>query len=181
MEMEQKLDAGPVYLQRMVPISPDETAGTLFSNLAEAGAELLLETLRRIDGENISPVPQPVEGVSYAPMLKKSDGLIDWNRSSLELYNHVRGMNPWPGAYTFFGGRMIKIHRAFPLDLIERGSRPGEVLEAESGRLTVCCGRGVLRIERIQMEGRRALDAGEFLRGFSISPGERFSLARKEE
>ncbi|MFO7914416.1 MAG: methionyl-tRNA formyltransferase [Candidatus Krumholzibacteriales bacterium] len=180
MEMEKELDAGPVYMQRMVAIPPDETAGGLFARLANAGANLLLETLEKIDTEGLIPVPQPAGGVSYAPMLRKKDGLVDWNRPATGIYNHVRGMNPWPGAFTYFGRKMIKIHRAFPLDLLKRELSPGEVLESSGGRLAVCCGTGALRIDRIQLEGKRPLDTEEFLNGFEIRPGESFSGIRKK-
>ena len=178
MEMEKELDAGPVYMQRIVPIPPDETAGGLFVRLADSGADLLLETLEKIDREGIIPVPQPAEGVSYAPMLNKKDGLIDWNRTAPEIYNHIRGMNPWPGAFTYFENKMIKIHRAFPLDLLKRDFSPGEILEASGSRLTVCCGAGALRIDRIQLEGKSSLDTEEFLNGFEIKPGDSFSGMR---
>jgi len=178
MEMEKELDAGPVYMQRIVSIPPDETAGGLFARLADAGADLLLETLEKIDRESIIPVPQPSEGVSYAPMLKKKDGLINWNRPADDIYNHIRGMNPWPGAFTCFENKMIKIHRSFPLDLLKRDFSPGEILEASGSRLTVCCGTGTLRIDRIQLEGRSSLGTEEFLNGFEINPGDSFSGMR---
>ncbi|MBD3179146.1 MAG: methionyl-tRNA formyltransferase [Candidatus Latescibacteria bacterium] len=179
MEMEKELDAGPVYMQRILPVNPDETAGSLFARLAESGADLLVETLHSIDHEGLAPVPQPEEGVSYAPMLKKSDGLIDWNRSAPEIYNHIRGMNPWPGSYSYLRGRMVKIHSGFPLDLIKRECRPGEVLEASGDRLEVCCGTGAIRIEEIQLEGKKAMETGQFLCGFDMNPGEIFTGSRK--
>jgi len=178
MEMEKDLDAGPVYMQRMVSIPPDETAGGLFARLADAGADLLLETLEKIEQEDLVPVPQPAEGISYAPMLKKKDGLVDWNRPSIDIFNHIRGMTPWPGAFTYFGDKMVKIHRAFPLDLLKREFSPGEALEASGGRLVVCCGTGSLRIDRIQLEGKSILETEEFLNGFEINPGDSFSGIR---
>jgi len=181
MKMEMELDAGPVYMQRVVTIQPDETAGSLFERLSEAGAGLTQRTLEKIDRENLQPVPQPEEGVSYALLLKKSDGLVDWGRSSLEIYNHIRGMNPWPGSYTYFRGKMIKLHRSEPLDIIRRETRPGEILEISGGRLVVSCGTGALNIRRIQAEGKRPLETEEFLRGFEMKEGQRFTDRRKDK
>ncbi len=179
MRMVKGLDAGPVFLQRVIPIDPMETAGELFVRLARQGAELLLDTMRGIADSELQCREQGEEGVSFAPMLKKSDGLIPWSKSALEVHNHIRGMNPWPGSSTFYRGSYIKIHRAEPLDLMLREQPAGTVLESSGGNLLIACGRGVIRITRLQAEGRKALGTEEFLRGFEIERGGLFTVDKE--
>ncbi len=171
MEMVRSLDAGPIHLQRIVPIDPLESAGELSERLSNLGAALLLETLERIETGACTPVPQPEDGVSMAPRLTKRDGLVPWGGSAVDVHNHIRGMNPWPGSYTYYGGSYLKIHRAVPLDLIRRGEQPGTILSAGDEGVVVVCGSGALTLKRLQCEGRRPLDAGEFLRGFTLERG----------
>lgn len=171
--MEKEVDAGPVYLQEVTGIEPEETAGELFDRLASAGASLLIDTLAGIDAGRIEPVPQREEGISFAPLLKKIDGLIPWDKDALKVYNHIRGMNPWPGSFSYFRGKYIKIKDAWPCDLIKRPDLPGTVLQS-SDRLVVSCKIGALEIKKIQVEGRRPLEAEQFLRGFDMKRGERF-------
>lgn len=179
MEMVKEVDAGPLYLQDIVPIGPLETAGEVFDKLAGVGAGLLIDTLRAIDREGIKPVPQQPEGISYAPMMKKSDGLIPWELDSVSVHNHIRGMNPWPGSFTYYSGRYIKVLHAEPADLLRREERPGTVVRSEGTLLKVACGRGTLRVIRLQVEGRRPQDTEDFLRGFDIDPGSSFSNSKK--
>ncbi|MDZ7861142.1 MAG: methionyl-tRNA formyltransferase [Candidatus Krumholzibacteriota bacterium] len=171
--MEKKVDAGPVYLQEVVGIDPEETAGELFDRLAGAGASLLIDTLSGIDAGRIEPVPQREEGKSFAPPLKKIDGLIPWDKDAIKVYNHIRGMNPWPGSFSYFRGKYIKVKDAWPCDLIKRPCPPGTVLQC-SDRLVVSCGKGALEIKKLQIEGRRSLEAEPCLRGFDMKRGERF-------
>ncbi len=171
MEMVQSLDAGPIHLQRIVPIDSMESAGELSERLSTLGAALLIETLERIETGAYAPVPQPDEGVSTAPRLTKRDGLVPWGGSAIEVHNHIRGMNPWPGSYTYYGGSYLKIHRAVPLDLIRRGESPGTILSVGDEGVVIACGSGALMLKRLQCEGRRPLDAGEFIRGFTLERG----------
>jgi len=179
MRMVAELDAGPVFLQRVIPIDPMETAGELFVRLAEQGARLLLDTMRGIVRSGLRCREQGEEGVTFAPMLKKADGLIPWRRSALEVHNHIRGMNPWPGSFTFYRGSYIKIHRTEPIDLILREERAGTVLESSGRNLLVACGRGAVRINRLQAEGKKPLGAEEFLRGFEIRRGGLFTFDKE--
>ena len=171
MEMVESLDAGPIYLQRVVPIDPMENAGELFDRLAGHGASLLIETLERIEEGACSPVPQPEEGESNAPRLSKEDGLVPWGGSAIEVHNHIRGMNPWPGSYSFHGGRYLKIHRAAPYDLVQTGAVPGTILKVGAGGVIVACGRGAVALKRLQCEGKRPLDIEEFIRGYRFDEG----------
>ncbi len=171
MRMVRALDAGPVYARRSVPIGPDDTAGDLFGRLADEGGPLLVETLDRITGEGLAPEEQPEEGVTFAPLLKKSDGLIDWNREAAEVHDHIRGMNPWPGSHTRAGKRLIKIHRSERCDGGAGGAEPGKVIRAAGGIIEVACAGGAVRLIVLQAEGRKVLPAEEFLRGAGLREG----------
>jgi methionyl-tRNA formyltransferase len=172
MEMEEALDAGPIYLQRMVPIGPLDTAGAYAARLAVEGAPLLIETLRRISGEGLRPVPQPADGVSTAPLLRKEDGIIPWDRDAVKVHDHIRGMNPWPGSFTYYRGDYLKILDARPFDLLPREAPPGCILRAQGDTIIVGCGRGSVQIGMLQAEGRRPLEAARFLRGYSLAERE---------
>ena len=171
MRMVKALDAGPVYARKAVAIGPMETAGELFDRLADEGGPLLVETLDRITGEGLEPEEQPEEGVTFAPLLKKSDGSIDWNKNALSVHNHIRGMNPWPGSHTMAAGRLIKVHRSEPCDGGGGDARPGSVLKASEGIIEIACAPGAVRLTMLQAEGRRILPAGEFLRGSDLREG----------
>ncbi|MCU0638667.1 MAG: methionyl-tRNA formyltransferase [Candidatus Krumholzibacteria bacterium] len=172
--MTERLDAGPVFMQEVEPIDPMEDAGTLSERLAVKGASLLLATLRGVEDGGLSPVEQPGEGVSRAPLLTKRDGLIPWEKPAVEVHNHVRGMNPWPGSHSYIRGRYVKIHRTRPASVMPAAGAPGEVIRAAGEEILVACGAGIVRIERLQVEGKKPLEAGDFLRGFEIGAGERF-------
>ncbi len=171
MRMVKALDAGPVYAQRSVPIGPMESAGDLFEILSGEGAALLVETLDRITGEGLEPRRQPGEGVTFAPLLKKSDGLIDWNKDAVSVHNQIRGMNPWPGSHTSAGTTLIKVHRSEPCDREIGGVRPGKVLRASGGIIEVACASGAVRLTMLQAAGRKVLPADEFLRGSGLQGG----------
>ncbi len=172
MEMVKALDAGPVYKQEVEPVDPLENARGLSERLAKKGAELLLETVEAISKEGIVPVEQGNEGISYAPRLKKEDGLIPWDKGVLAVHNHIRGMNPWPGSYTFYGNEYIKIHEARPENFLDRGLPPGYVVSAAGDELVVSCGSGSIKLMELQAGGKRPLKVGEFLNGFSIAAGD---------
>jgi methionyl-tRNA formyltransferase len=172
MEMSETLDSGPIYLQRIVSIDPMENAGLLSERLAAEGGRLLVETLRRICREGLRPVPQPEEGVVKAPVMRKEDGLVPWELDALSVHNHIRGMNPWPGSFSYYRGAYLKIHEAEPSDLVPRSAAPGLILEAKGDMLLVACGRGAVRLKALQAGGKRAHNASEFLRGFPLEGGE---------
>ncbi len=174
MRMVQELDAGPVFMQSVEPIDPMEDAGMLFERLAGSGAGLLLKTLRGVDAGGMTPVDQPEKGVSRVRLLKKEDGAIPWEKGALEVHNHIRGMNPWPGSYTYYEGRYLKVHRSEPCDIIQRNIKPGRIVRAGGTDLVVACGSGTVRLTMLQVQGRKVLETGEFLRGYQITAGERF-------
>ena len=171
MEMAKELDAGPIYFQKSVSIGPTENAGELSDRLSREGASILLETLRGIDRGELSPTEQPVEGISMATRLKKSDGLIPWELDAARVHDHIRGMNPWPGSYTYHAGDYLKVHRAETCELGDHPGRHGIVMETDRGGIVVSCGSGAVRITRLQAPGRKAHDAQDFLRGYNLDTG----------
>jgi methionyl-tRNA formyltransferase len=175
MHMVRELDAGPIYLQRRVEIGERETAGELSKRLAAVGSGLLVETLDRILAGGLEPAEQPTEGVSYAPRLSKREGAIPWHLQAKAVHDHIRGMNPWPGSHTTFGGILLKVLVAEPAPAEDRGAAPGTVLDTAGDGIAVACGSGAVRLLQVQAEGRRPLPAAQFLRGFRLAPGDRFA------
>lgn len=173
MKLVEKMDAGPIYLQQSNPVAPNETTGSLQSKLTPIGTRLLLETLRRLKAGSLIPREQDESGATLAPMLKKEDGLIDWAQPAMTIERRVRGVDPWPGAYSHIGGKLLKIHRAKVIAADKTGS-PGEVLRADGGEFWVATSSGVLGLEEVQMENRKRLSGVEFLRGARIRPGDLF-------
>lgn len=173
MQMDEGLDTGAILLQHKTPIGPTETAPELMLRLSLAGADLLGETLKRMD--EIEPIKQADNDATLAPMLKREDGLIDWTRSAFEIERRVRGFQPWPNAYTLSPvGRLI-IWRALAQqrDAITQGDS-GVVVKAEADELWVACGsETVLRLLEVQPEGKRRMSARDFLNGARLHAGER--------
>jgi methionyl-tRNA formyltransferase len=166
MKIDAGLDTGDMLLKWETGIGPEETAVELGERLAVAGADLLVATLR--DLGTIRPQPQNDAEATYAPILKKEDGRIDWTMSAREIVNRVRGLVPWPGCYGFLRGARINIWKArgAALDL-----KPG-ALRAQEGRLFAGCGGGAIEILEVQMEGKKRMDARAFLNGFALQEEE---------
>jgi len=170
MYMDVGLDTGDMLIKRVTPIGPLETAGEVHDRLALLGREAMEETLRRLCAGTLTAEKQEDALSNYAPMLKKEDGLIDWERTAAQIHNQVRGLDPWPGAYTQLRGEVLKIARTAP----EAGSgAPGTVLAADAAGVRIACGEGVLRVGELQLPGKKRLAAGDFLRGCPLSPGTR--------
>jgi methionyl-tRNA formyltransferase len=172
MKLVEKMDAGPVYLQEATEVAPDETTGSLQAKLTPIGTRLLRETLRRLQVGSLMPQEQDESGVTFAPILKKEDGLIQWDQPAMMIERRVRGFDPWPGAYSYIGGKLLRIHRAKVVAADTKGS-PGEVMRADAGGLWVATGSGFLGLEEVQLENRKRLSGVEFLRGARIKPGDR--------
>ncbi|MCR4398538.1 MAG: methionyl-tRNA formyltransferase, partial [Firmicutes bacterium] len=173
MYLSERLDAGDVILQRQVPVSPGDDAGSLEEKLKVEGAELLVQTLRLIGSGSAPRIPQDESRATYAPMLTLKDEVIDWNRTPEEVSNQVRGMSPRPGAHTVRGGSKIKVFRCTPVTGVSPGGSPGEVLRAdERSGLIVAVSGGAVRIEEVQAEGGKRMPITDFLRGARIRPGE---------
>jgi len=162
MKMDAGVDTGPLLSQRAIPISPEDTAGRLFEKLATIGAELLLETLPRYLSGELQPQPQPTEGVTYAPMLKKEDGLLNFTQSAAELEKRVRAFNPWPGTWFDWKGVPVKVLRVRVS--AEKSPGTGHTLTL-NGNPAVGTGAGILILEEIQPAGRRSMSGKAFLTG----------------
>ena len=172
MKLVEKMDAGPIYLQEATEVAPDETTGSLQAKLTPIGARLLRETVRRLKVGSLVPQEQEESGVTFAPLLKKEDGLIDWTQAAMMIERRVRGFDPWPGAYSHIGGKLLKIHRAKVVAADTKGN-PGEVMRADAQGFWVATSSGLLGLEEIQLENRKRLSGVEFLRGARIKPGDR--------
>lgn len=185
MQIDEGLDTGAIYLQRATEIGAEETAPELLARLAETGAELLGETLTRLD--ELEPRPQRGEEATHAPVLKREDGLIDWEHSAVEIERRVRGFQPFPNSYTSFRSQRLVVWRArlspFGSDEEDEtghgsfssgGRVPGEIVAAHGDDLIVACAGGTrLRISELQPEGKRRVGARDFLNGMRVETGEK--------
>lgn len=164
MVVTRVMDTGPILAQRQVPILPHDTAGSLSQKLSEMGAELLMDTLPRwLDGR-LAPQPQDAGQATYSKMIAKEDGIMDWQRPAVDLWRRVRAFQPWPGCFTTWQGRTVKVIEAVPLP--GQGA-PGQVVPTDDERAVVGVqtGDGVLGLLLVQLEGKRAMGAAEFARG----------------
>jgi len=174
MQIDAGLDTGPMLLKYHTGIGSDETAPDLYGQLAEAGAPLIVETLKKLDHGEITPTPQDNSQASLAPPLKKEDGRIDWFLPAPKIYNRIRGLQPWPGAFTTFRGATCRIWGK-PLKPVAAGGTPGILLPTQEDGLLVICGAStVLHVEQVQIEGRNRISDREFMNGARIAPGEHF-------
>lgn len=171
MRIVEELDAGPILLQQATAIGERETAPDLMARLTDLGAELLSETLERLD--SIEPQAQSEELATLAPMLKREDGLIDWSLDAYEIERRVRGFQPWPNAFTSFSSHRLIIWEASPEWIEQLLFTPGQIIEARGDRLIIACGeRTALRVSELQMEGSRRMGARDFLNGTHIKTGD---------
>jgi methionyl-tRNA formyltransferase len=172
MLMDVGLDTGPMLLKQNTPIGPDETIFSLHDRMSVLGAALLGETIDQLKNGSITPETQDDALSCYAPLLKKEDGLIDWNRDAATLHNLVRGLAAWPGAYSFLAGVPIKIHRT----RLAKGSGPaGTVIATSPEGIEVACAKGSLQILELQSPGSRKMDAASFLSGHPLPIGTSFT------
>ena len=179
MRVVKELDAGPMLAQAEVPIGPDDTAVDVERVIADRGAELLLEMVDRMATNSISEFPQNAEFVTYAPKLTKADGLIDWSRSADHLHNQIRGLTPWPHAYTFLHDTRYILHGSHVGALPPEAGAPGTIVAASAheGLLVACGERTVLEILALQLEGKRVMSARDALATQLLRAGARFSKA----
>src|SRR5210317_545722 len=168
MYMDVGLDTGDMLVKKTLSIGPEETAGELHDRLAVLGRKTMEETLRQLCAGTLQREVQDDEQSTYASLMKKEDGRIDWNRSAQEIHNHVRGLDPWPGAYTTINGELLKLAETRP-EAAE--GLPGNVIAADKNGVCVACGSGSLRIQQLQLAGRKRLAAADFLRGCPLEAG----------
>ncbi|MGD9042829.1 MAG: methionyl-tRNA formyltransferase, partial [Desulfobacterales bacterium] len=170
MFMDEGMDTGNVLLAKTEPILPEDTAATLHDRLADCGAELLIKTLKHLAAQKLKPIVQDHNKATYAPLLKKQDGHINWHKPAEELEPFIRGMTPWPGAFTFHNETRLKILKAAPI--AERVSEaPGTILKAFPDELRVATGTGALSIIEIQGPSGKRLGVADFLRGYQLPTG----------
>jgi len=177
-KLTERMDAGPILLQRRVEIPPDWTAGDLHDALARVGAETLAEAVELIETGRARYTPQEERLATYAPMLTKEDAAIDWSRPAPELHNFIRGMTPRPGAYTALltckGKERVIIVRTEPRRESKHDCEPGSIVEVNESGLLVAAGEGCILVKSLKPAGKREMSAGEYLRGHSVKPGDRF-------
>jgi methionyl-tRNA formyltransferase len=175
MQIDAGMDTGPILRQWETGIGPDETAPELAERMALAGPDLMVETLRGLANGTIQPRAQDNAQTSMAPMLKREDGRIDWQWPAQKIYNRMRGLAPWPGAYTSFRDGLCHVWGRPAVPAAAEAGEPGE-LRVEGGELFVACGEASwLRIEEVQREGRKRISAQEFLSGARLGAGDRFA------
>lgn len=172
MQMDKGLDTGDMLLKRSVELSPTETGDSLHDKLMHLGAELIVEALSKLEKGELVPEKQKDELSSYAKKLTKAMGQIDWSKDAVSLERWIRGLNSWPSAYTFFGGKTLKIWEAQVAE--ENGAQkaePGQVVSVSREGFTVACGQGALQILSLQLEGKKRVLTREFLLGYQVEPG----------
>lgn len=176
MLMDEGMDTGPMLLQAKIPILPDDTAGTLAPRLARLGGQLLVQTIAGLRAGTITPIPQDHAQATMAPLLKKEDGAIDWTMSASALVNRIRGLSPWPGAYTFHGSERWTIWKAVAAPE-PASSGPGTVLAVTKQSIKVATGEGTLELLEIQTANSKRMSVGHYLAGHRVSAGERLGAA----
>ena len=173
MFVTRKMDSGPVILQQDVKVEEKDTSVTLEEKLRNCGAELLIDALKIIDNRSYCLVDQDEDKVTLAPKLKKEDGLIDWDTSAMDIHNQIRGLLPWPAAFTRYRGKILKIFQSDVLPLFPN-HKPvsGEVVRADKDVIIVACARGFLAIKELQLEAGKRMPAQSFISGHKLIAGE---------
>lgn len=172
MQMDVGLDTGDMLAKTEIPLDGTETGESLFEKLSVLGGPLLLETLDKIQEGTVQPEKQKEEDSTYAKMLTRDMGQLDFTKDALSLERTIRGLNSWPSAYTYYGGKMLKIWGAKVVE--EEGNAvPGEVVKIQKDGFFIQTGKGLLKAEQVQLEGKKKMSAGDFLRGMQMQPGEK--------
>jgi methionyl-tRNA formyltransferase len=174
MRIVKALDAGPMLAAVRCPVGPDDTSVDVQRQLAELGGSLLVETLDRFGVDDIPETPQDDSQATYAPPLTKEDGVVVWSRAAADIHNQIRGLHPWPHAFSFLDGQRLILHRSAAVDE-PVNEVPGTVLAAEGNDFRVATADGAIRLLEVQSEGRRPMDARVFLTGHRIARGSRFA------
>jgi methionyl-tRNA formyltransferase len=176
MRVVKALDAGPMLSSTERPIDPDETSEQVEGDLAQCGAGLLVATLDDLVAGRAVDVPQDDRRATYAPRLTKDDGVVDWTQTARAIHNRIRGLHPWPHAFSFLEGKRLIVRRSTLSDSPDlRDADAGVVVDAHGDRLVVATGDGLLRLTEVQAEGKRPMTARDFLAGHHVTPGHRFT------
>ena len=171
--MDEGIDTGDILLKKTIQIDTDETSGSLFDKLMALGAETILETLDELEKGNLTPTKQGESPTAYAKMLTKAMGLIDFTKSAKELDCFVRGMDPWPSAYTLLSGKTLKLWK---VRAVEGGGKAGSVIDIDKESFTIACGEGAIEVLEVQLEGKKRMSAGDFLKGSTLNIGQELGV-----
>ena len=171
--MDEGIDTGDILLKKTIKIDADETSGSLFDKLMALGAKTILETLDELEKGNLTPTKQGESPTAYAKMLTKAMGLIDFTRPAKELDCFVRGMDPWPSAYTLLSGKTLKLWK---VRAVEGGGKAGSVIEIGKESFTIACGEGAIEVIEVQLEGKKRMSAGDFLKGSTLNIGQELGV-----
>lgn len=175
MQMDEGLDTGDMLLKTEVPLEPEETGGSLHDKLAAAGASLCVRTLKALEEGTVTPKKQGESPTAYASMLKKEMGEIRWEDPAISIERLIRGLNPWPSAYTGWQDKTMKIWEAEILEE-DSGQEPGTVVRVDKDGFLVQTGKGLLKVTALQIPGKKRMEADAFLRGYSMEPGEKLGI-----
>jgi methionyl-tRNA formyltransferase len=170
MKMDEGMDTGDIYTKAEIKIDFEDTYITLSKKLSEIGSNLLVETLLKIANNEISSIKQDNNFATIAPIIKKEDGLIDWNKSALSIYNLNRAFTPWPLTYTYFRDKSLKIIKCLPINEEAKGI-PGEIIDINKNDFSICTGNGKLLVKMLQLEGSKEMSSGDFIRGQRLEKG----------
>jgi methionyl-tRNA formyltransferase len=173
MNMDEGMDTGDMLEKLVTPIGPDETAGELSERLSALGALAVRKGLPKVVAGGYVPEPQDHARASAAPLLTKRDGLVDFTKPALAVHNHVRGMAPWPGAFTYADGKVVKVLETRMSDARKAGALPGEVIVADKSGVLVACGEGTIELLRVQLEGKKPVRGAEWQSGRGVREGTR--------
>jgi len=171
-KVNSKMDAGEIILQKKIEIRENDTTVTLSQKLSELSALSVLESLSALENNKVKLTKQKPSEITLAPLLKKESGLIDWSAKARDLYNLVRGMLPWPGAFTYFHGKLLKVYSSRVCGFASSQVHPGEIVKISKSGIVVATGEGCLEISELQIEGKRRMSAEEFASGHKIKAGQ---------
>ena len=171
--MDEGIDTGDILLKKTIKIDTDETSGSLFDKLMALGAETILETLDELEKGSLTPIKQGESPTAYAKMLTKAMGLIDFTKPAKELDCFVRGMDPWPSAYTLLSGKTLKLWK---VRAVEGSGKAGSVIDIGKESFTVACGEGAIEVLEVQLEGKKRMSAGDFLKGITLNIGQELGV-----
>lgn len=174
MQMGVGLDDGDILLQKKVPISSEDTGGSLFDKLSKVGADLLVETLHRIEKNDIVRIPQDDEKATHVGLIKKDFGILSFDEENKYILNKIRALNPWPSAFTFYKDKMVKIWKAKSVSFNNKGYEYGDLVVENKDELLVVTRNGAISILELQEEGKKRIKAADFLRGHKIEKGDKF-------
>lgn len=176
MLMGPGLDDGDMLLKSEIELAADETGGSLFDKLAIDGGKLAVKTIEALDRGEITPIPQDESQATHVGMISKDMGNVDWTKPAVEIERLIRGLNPWPSAFTFIDGKQVKLWSAA---VVNGTGEPGTIIDVNKNVFTVACGTDALEIKELQLEGKKRMATGDFLRGYNLETGKRFVNGRE--